>query len=75
VEGLVRNRYIAHVNTDAAVVPRVLDDPLYFEAPAALAVNLLDDIIGRRVGYTFSMASDLKVDLRKALSDSPEDSK
>ncbi|AXB78906.1 hypothetical protein [Novosphingobium sp. P6W] len=69
-----RNRYIAHVNADVAVVPRVLDDPVPFEATASLAVNLLDDIIGRKVGYTFSMASDLKVDLRKALSDNPEDS-
>ena len=68
-----RNRYIAHVNTDVAVVPRVLDDPVPFEAAASLAVNLLDDIIGRRVGYAFSMASDLKIDLRKALSGNPEE--
>src|SRR3546814_19141282 len=67
-----RNRYIAHVNTDVAVVPRVLDDPVPFEETASLAVNLLDAIIGRRIGYTFKMASDLKFDLRKAISCSDE---
>src|SRR3546814_18937261 len=30
-----RNRYIAHVNTDVAVVPRVLDDPVPFEETAS----------------------------------------
>jgi hypothetical protein len=69
-----RNRYIAHVNTDVAVVPRVLDDPVPFEAAASLAVSLFDYLIGRRVSYTFSMASDLKIDLRKALLDNPEES-
>lgn len=69
-----RNRYIAHVNTDVAVVPRVLDDPVPFEAAASLAVSLFDYLIGRRVSYTFSMASDLKIDLREALLDNPEES-
>lgn len=69
-----RNRYIAHVNTDVAVVPRVLDDPVPFEAAASLAVSLFDYLIGSRVSYTFSMASDLKIDLREALLDNPEES-
>ncbi|WP_395494626.1 hypothetical protein [Acetobacter sp. KSO5] len=65
-----RNRYIAHVNTNVAVVPRVFDNPVAFEAAASKAVNLLDDIIGSKVEYIFSMASDLKIDLRQALSNS-----
>lgn len=65
-----RNRYIAHVNTNVAVVPRVFDDPVAFEAAASMAVNLLDDIIGNKVEYIFSMASDLKIDLRQAFSNS-----
>ncbi|GCD60688.1 hypothetical protein NBRC3280_3286 [Acetobacter pasteurianus NBRC 3280] len=70
-----RNRYIAHVNTNVAVVPRVFDNPVAFEAAASMAVNLLDDIIGSKVEYIFSMASDLKVDLRQALSNSSMEDK
>ena len=42
-------------------------------APTSLAVNLLDGIVGRKIGYTFKMASDLKVDLRNTLAENPED--
>jgi len=43
-----RNSYIAHVKTLAEVTPRIVDDPVRFEEPASMAVNLLDAIRAAR---------------------------
>ncbi|HEX8555556.1 MAG TPA: hypothetical protein VF695_12675 [Sphingomonas sp.] len=63
-----RNNYIAHVDTAAEVKPRVLDDPVDFSMAASLAVNLLDDISGRKIPYFFKLGSNDLIDLRKALT-------
>lgn len=63
-----RNNYIAHVDTEAEVKPRVLDDRVDFSASASFAVNLLDDISGRKIPYFFKLGSDDLIDLRKALA-------
>lgn len=63
-----RNSYIAHVATGAEVKPRVLDDPIQFGPAASMAVNLLDDIVGRSLSYSFRLGSDGSIDLRKALA-------
>ena len=63
-----RNRYIAHVGTEAGVKPRVLDDPVECSETASLAVNLLDEFAGRTIPYFFKLGSDGRIDLRAALA-------
>ncbi|WP_272011618.1 hypothetical protein [Roseovarius sp. ZX-A-9] len=62
-----RNQYISHVNTDASVLPRVIDRPVRFYEAASLAVNLMDDLAGRTLQYHFKMGSNESIDLRDAL--------
>lgn len=62
-----RNHYISHVNTDASVLPRVIDRPVGFDEVASLAVNLMDDFAGRTLQYHFKMGSDGSINLRDAL--------
>lgn len=62
-----RNRYISHVNTDASVVPRVIDRPVRFHEVASLAVNLMDDLAGTTLQYHFKMGSNESINLRNAL--------
>jgi hypothetical protein len=62
-----RNHYMSHVNTDASVVPRVIDRPIKFNAVASLAVNLMDDLAGRTLQYHFKMGNNESINLREAL--------
>lgn len=62
-----RNGYIAHVDVEAEVKPRILDEPVDFSVPATFAVQLLDDVSGKRVPYFFKLGSNDLIDLRKAL--------
>jgi hypothetical protein len=64
-----RNSYISHVQEFAEVVPRIVDKPVRFEAPAGLAVNVFDALMGRQVGYRFRVGSqEPEIDLRARLS-------
>lgn len=64
-----RNSYISHVQEFAEVVPRIVDKPVRFETAAGLAVNVLDALIGRPVGYRFRVGSqEPELDLRARLS-------
>ena len=63
-----RNKYIAHVDTEAEVKPRILDDPVEFGTAASLAVGLLDDMAGREIRYRFKLGSNELIDLREALA-------
>ena len=63
-----RNNYIAHVDTDAEVTPRILDDPVEFSTAASLAVSLLDEMAGRVIRYRFKLGSHDLIDLREALA-------
>lgn len=62
-----RNSYIAHVETLAEVTPRIVDNPVRFEGPASMAVNLLDEIKGSTIRYHFK-AGGLSIDLREELN-------
>jgi len=64
-----RNSYISHVQEFAEVVPRIVDKPVRFETAAGLAVNVLDALRGRQVGYRFRVGSqEPEIDLRARLS-------
>lgn len=62
-----RNHYMSHVNTDASVVPRVIDLPVNFDAVASLAVNITDDLAGEKLHYYFKMGNHESINLREAL--------
>ncbi|KQU51993.1 hypothetical protein ASG72_10940 [Bosea sp. Leaf344] len=67
-----RNTYIAHVKEIAEVTPRIVDNPVEFTASASLAVNLLDEMIGKQVPYMFRIGSAMPpIDLREKLAGSP----
>lgn len=68
-----RNKYIAHVGTDASVLPRVVDAPVTFAQAASEAVNLLDYIEGKPIAYHFHLGSDQEIDLRVALQKNPSE--
>jgi len=65
-----RNKYIAHVQELASVIPKILDRPVHFEECASIAVNLLDNMCGRQIEYFFRVGSvEQPIDLRRRLSE------